>query len=124
MTINHGLLSLTVTMTIDHLSCRFLPNWSQVKRIVRITSEIARFRNVRFAGNFCRPPPIINNFAQLRLLRRLDNGTLARVQPQQFIHNDIAEYVCRPGFTSPSTSNYNYCHGRKGWTRSAECICK
>ena len=75
-----------------------------------------------FAENFCSPPRIISNIASFRIRRRHNNGTLVEVRSHLLHYNDRVEYVCSAGYKHNLPTNYRYCHGRRGWTDTAECV--
>ncbi|XP_076821631.1 uncharacterized protein LOC143468357 isoform X1 [Clavelina lepadiformis] len=72
-------------------------------------------------GNFCDRPPTIPNSKGFRVYRGF-NPTLVPATDIQFNYDDVAEYICSPGYVKQVPAIPHYCHGRKGWTGSTVCI--
>ncbi|XP_076821429.1 uncharacterized protein LOC143468237 isoform X2 [Clavelina lepadiformis] len=70
--------------------------------------------------NFCGIPPTISNAESFRVFRGNRNPVPAT--STQFNYDDVAEYICSPGYVKQAPAIPHYCHGRKGWTGSTVCI--
>ncbi|XP_076823355.1 uncharacterized protein LOC143469513 [Clavelina lepadiformis] len=71
--------------------------------------------------NFCPLPPAIPNMENVFIYRGNTNPSLVPKTTNEFRYDDMAEYVCAPGYSKENTIPH-FCHGRRGWTGTTNCV--
>ncbi|XP_076821431.1 protein lev-9-like [Clavelina lepadiformis] len=72
-------------------------------------------------GKFCSQLPAIPNAEEFQVHRGTNRLSVPSTSTQ-FLYDDVAEYICSPGYVKQVPTIPHYCHGRSGWTGSTVCI--
>ncbi|XP_076811204.1 uncharacterized protein LOC143455431 [Clavelina lepadiformis] len=73
--------------------------------------------------NYCDELPSIQHSTGIRVFRRHENGSLVPGATPPYQFDDVAEYLCDPGYSREMPEVQHLCHGRKNWTRLGLTSC-